>query len=214
MAVRSIVIVAFPGVQALDITGPHEVFADGHQCARRPWPARRVPHHRRRQGARLHPQRERARPPRRPARQRHRPDRHDADPGRERGRCRGTRRRAHRLDQPAVATPDRHRVQRSDARGCRWRDRRPAGHDPLGEGVEAGRCASRSRRRRRSRLHPRRPGLVIRRSHRGDRPRARTGTRGRWRRRRPDRRSLAGDVPAPAREPIAVRRPGVDQARR
>ena len=25
MAVRSIVIVAFPGVQALDITGPHEV---------------------------------------------------------------------------------------------------------------------------------------------------------------------------------------------
>ena len=73
---------------------------------------------------------------------------------------------------------------------------------------------SRSHRRRRSDLHPRRQVLVERRGHRRHRPLAGAGPGGPRRRRGPDRGPLAGHVPAPARRADPVRVAGVGPARR
>ncbi len=81
----------------------------------------------------------------------------------------------------------------------------PPGRHPLGPGGRAGRLVPRRGGRPRADLPPGRADLVERRGHGGDRPvaRARRGPPGG--RCRPDGGPLAGDVPAPARRPVAVR---------
>ena len=61
-------------------------------------------------------------------------------------------------------------------------------------------------------LHPRRRRVDVGRRHRRDRPRPRPGRGGPRHRGGPDRRPLAGDVPAPTRRPVPVRRAGVGAA--
>ena len=214
---RSVVVLGYPGVQALDLVGPFEVFTGATLClasqgrgdegyrvtvvsrgrragqhrhragAGRPAAARPASARRHRRAAR------RCRGGRRPAE----PRRHRLDPGRRRQRP-PRRQRLHRRV-PGRGGGSARRLPGDHALGVRRSD---GTRIPLG--------GSRSRADLRAQLVD---GVDGGGRHRRHRPGAVVG-RGRLRhRRRADRGPLAGDVPAAPRRPNAVRRPGVDAAR-
>ena len=217
---RSVVIVAFDGMQPLDAVGPHEVFAgatavlaleEAADARLRPdhrLEARHADHHGERAA-----------------------DRHGSTTGLPAaGRTKidtllipgGDGTDAARYDKPLVDwIRTAARSSRRIATVCSGAfiaaeagpARRAHGDDALGQGTPTGRRVPTSQRRRRPDLSTRRHGVDVRRSDSGHRPVARD-RRSRLRHRcRPDRRSLDGDVPAPARWPDAVRHAGVGSPR-
>ncbi len=108
-----------------------------------------------------------------------------------------------------ACAPTDHGVQRHVPR-CRGRPaRRTHRHHPLGPGRPAGTRVPGDHRRRRPDLPARRRRVDLSRGHRRHRPRAGAGRGRPRRRRRPERRPLAGDVPPPPRRTEPVRHVGV-----
>ncbi len=134
-------------------------------------------------------------------------------PGAEAAAQRRGRARLHPPDGPALPACGHRLLGRLPRCGGRA-VRRAARHHPLGPRPPVGRGVPRRHRRCRSDLHPRRQVLVERRGHGRHRPLAGAGPGGPRRRRRPDRRPLARDVPPPARRPNPVRVAGVGPPRR
>ena len=216
---RRIVIVAYPGVQALDVTGPFEVFvsasrlitAEGTNGVPPAYSVELVSP----SGSLVETESGLSfatKPlPRTIG---------EIDtlvlPGGTGSRDGATRSAADRLDprrRAQIAAPG-HGVQRHVPRRRGGPGRWPHRHHALGAGAGVGRCLPGGARRRRPDLHPRRPAVEQRRCHRRHRPVAGVGRAGPRHRGRADRRPVAGDVPAPPRRPDPVRRAGVDAPRR
>ena len=216
---RRIVIVAYPGVQALDVAGPYEVFvsasrvvtAEGTNGVPDAYTVELVSP----SGAMVSTE---SGLPLGTAPLPHPPGPIDTLvlPG-------GTGSRAARYDAALIDVGPRRGSHVAAHRhgvlgrvpGRRGRPGRRAHDDhALGTSAAIGRRLPRHPRRSRPDLRARRSAVEQRWRDRRHRPVTRA-RRGRPRHRGgPDRRPLAGDVPAPARRPDAVRRTGVDAARR
>ena len=203
--VKRLVFVAYPGITALDLVGPHEVFAA----------TRRLRHHDRR--ARRHvcdrprgdPDRPRADDPRGPipalaARSDRHPGRVRGQPRDGRGARRGARARdrTRRGPQPAGCVGVHRRVPARGGGGAR----RPARDHPLAGVRVAGAPASRDHRRQGPDLRARRRRVDIGRGDGRDGPRARTRHRGPRPRGRAARGAATRDVRAAAGRPSAIQR--------
>ena len=208
---RSVVILGFPGVQALDLVGPHDVFTGAAALTEGGYRVRVVSAdgqprvHRHRPGLRRRGDARTAR------------HRHPGDPRRLRASTPPARTPATMAwiaKAVAELAPGGQRVHRGvPGRAGRSARRSPRDH-PLGVRRPAGPRVPRRHRRPRADLRAQHAdGVDGRWRHRGHRPRARARRGGLRHRGRADRRPLAGALPAPPGRADPVRRAGVDAAR-
>ena len=201
-------IVMFPDVQALDVTGPLEVFALANRLSPGRAPRYQISVLARGGGGGLDLERAvlAGRPRHPPGHRagRHAPGRGGAgDAGGHAGRPPRVLDPAHRAARAARGVGLQRRLPAGRGRPAR----RPPRHHPLG-GVRRAPAPLPDRARGgRSHLRPRRQGLHVGRRHRGHGPGPRAGGGGRRARPGPRGGPLAGDVPAPAGRAVAVQRP-------